>query len=85
MDEVERKVGEVIAGFLARHGRSGLTVEPAAGLYQGGLGMDSLDAAEFSTLLERAFGRDPYSSGDFPRTVADVIAFYRQPATGARS
>jgi acyl carrier protein len=83
MDDIERKVVDVIERFLARHGRSGAAIAPATSLYQDGLGMDSLDAAEFSTLLERAFGRDPYSSGDFPRTVADVVGFYRLGAGGA--
>ena len=45
-------------------------------LYQGGLGLDSLDTAEFSVLLEKDFGHDPYSNGIFPRTIGDVVAYY---------
>ncbi len=85
MDDVERMVLRVIENFLARHKRSGTDITLATSLYQDGLGMDSLDAAEFSSLLERAFGRDPYSSGDFPRTVGDVVGFYRRQRAGAVS
>ena len=85
MDDVERKVTGVIDSLLTRHKRSRVALTPATSLYQDGLGMDSLDAAEFSSLLERAFGLDPYTSGDFPRTVGDVISFYRRAAAGAVS
>lgn len=47
-------------------------------LYQDGLGLDSLGAAEFSARLEEAFGSDPYTAGSFPRTLGDVVKFYEK-------
>jgi len=40
------------------------------------LGLESLDLAELSAILEDELGRDPYSEGVLPRTVGDVIEWY---------
>ena len=43
------------------------------------LGLDSLELAELSAALEDDLGADPFSSGGAaPRTVGDVLAFYRR-------
>jgi acyl carrier protein len=57
------------------------------GLYAEGLGLDSLEAAELSALLEDEFGSDPFSAAlqagdDLPETVGEIAAFYRV-ASGA--
>ena len=40
------------------------------------LQFDSLEVAELSAILEDDLGRDPYTEGLVPRTVAEVVAFY---------
>ncbi len=73
----QTRVEGVIREFLARvqKGQDGFTAETP--LYGGGLGLDSLEAAELSALLEDEIGSDPFSSGDeLPQTVGDVLAFY---------
>lgn len=40
------------------------------------LGLDSLDLAELSAALEDELGRDPFSEGVLPRTVAELVAWY---------
>jgi acyl carrier protein len=40
------------------------------------LQLDSLDIAELSAILEDDLGRDPYSAGLIPRTVAELVAYY---------
>ncbi|UTI62608.1 phosphopantetheine-binding protein [Paraconexibacter antarcticus] len=51
-------------------------------LYGEGLGLDSLEAAELSAVLEDKFGSDPFSAGgDLPQTVGDILGFYEAPAT----
>lgn len=40
------------------------------------LELDSLELAELSGLLEDHYGRDPFSAGLAPSTVAEVTAFY---------
>ncbi|MDP2325911.1 MAG: hypothetical protein Q8N51_18050 [Gammaproteobacteria bacterium] len=78
---IENRVLELVRSFQsdrsAAVGKLGREVE----LYQGGLGWDSLDAAEFSARLEAAFGADPYSEGVFPNTVGDIVGFYESRGT----
>jgi acyl carrier protein len=46
-------------------------------LYGDGLGLDSLEAAELSAVLEDDYGSDPFSAGGaMPETVGDIVAFY---------
>ena len=79
---VEARVIETIRSLLARYGRS-VPVTAASRLYADGLGLDSLGAAELSTMLEMAFGRDPYSAGLIPRSVEEIVQYY-DPAAGPR-
>ncbi|HPH96728.1 MAG TPA: acyl carrier protein [Anaerolineaceae bacterium] len=46
-------------------------------LYRSGLGLDSLDTATLSAMLENKFGLDPYSQGIFPHTVREIVNFYK--------
>jgi acyl carrier protein len=55
-------------------------------LFADGIGLDSLETAELSAVLEDAFGADPFSVGDMPRSVGELLDFYgpREPvADGA--
>ncbi|MEK8023094.1 MAG: hypothetical protein AAB229_04730 [Candidatus Hydrogenedentota bacterium] len=47
-------------------------------LHEGGLGLDSLDTATLSVLLEREFGRDPYTAGVFPGTLGELSAYMEE-------
>lgn len=76
---VETRVIEVVRSLLARYARTD-PVTPHTRLYADGLGLDSLGAAELSTMLEMAFGRDPYSAGQIPRGVDEIIRFYEKPS-----
>ncbi len=73
----EDRVRAVVGEFLARadKGTDGWTDETA--LWGDGLGLDSLEAAELSAMLEDEFGTDPFSAGDeLPERVSDIVAFY---------
>ncbi|WP_158296474.1 phosphopantetheine-binding protein [Nocardioides albidus] len=66
----------VIREFLGR-----IKKDPAspldAPLYADGVGLDSLETAELSALLEDEFGSDPFSSADeLPQTLAEVLDHY---------
>jgi acyl carrier protein len=41
------------------------------------LGLESLDVAELSAILEDDLGRDPYSAGVLPRTIGEIVAWYK--------
>jgi acyl carrier protein len=70
------EVQAVITAFLERIGKAGDGLSPETGLWGDGLGLDSLEAAELSAMLEDEFGADPFASGDLPRTVGDVFGYY---------
>lgn len=75
MTEIEQTIVSALRTLLDRRGADDVTVAPESDIYDD-LTMDSLEVAEFSAVLEDEFGRDPYSAGIVPRTVAEVIAFY---------
>lgn len=45
-------------------------------LYADGIGLDSLETAELSAVLEDEFGSDPFSSEAMPQTVGDILDFF---------
>lgn len=45
-------------------------------LFADGLGLDSLETAELSATLEDEIGHDPFSAGQVPQTVEELLAFY---------
>lgn len=49
-------------------------------LFAEGMGLDSLQTAELSVMLEDELGRDPFSEGGaLPQTVAELVEFYEDP------
>jgi acyl carrier protein len=75
-------VRAVISTFLARVDK--LTdFGPDTPLYADGLGLDSLETAELSAVLEDELGTDPFQSDTMPQTVGDILAFYGAVATEA--
>ena len=76
------KARGVIAEFLTRVDKGGDGWGDDTSLWGDGLGLDSLEAAELSALLEDEFGYDPFSSeGDLPETIGDVVTHYAATAT----
>ena len=45
-------------------------------LYADGVGLDSLETAELSAVLEDELGTDPFTSEPMPQTLGDILAFY---------
>jgi acyl carrier protein len=41
------------------------------------LGLESLDVAELSAILEDELGRDPWSADYLPRTVGQIVEWYK--------
>ena len=76
-DNHQDTVRAVITDFLVRTEKKVGPWTDDTGLWGGGLGLDSLEAAELSAMLEDTFGTDPFSTdGDLPERVGDVVAFY---------
>jgi acyl carrier protein len=69
------QVLETIQVFLGRV-KKGVTVDTSASLFGDGLGLDSLETAELSALLEDNHGSDPFSTGGLPQTIDEILSFY---------
>ena len=71
------KVTAILASVLKAKGIDQSLFAPDDRLYEDGLGLDSLDAATLSAMLDNEFASDPYNAGEFPQTVAEIVSFYR--------
>jgi len=76
VDEVQT----TIASFIRR--AKGIDdVDLDAPLYsEEGIGLDSLETAELSAILEDDFGHDPYSKDLLPATVREILDYYASAA-----
>ncbi|MEY2446741.1 MAG: hypothetical protein QOH79_217 [Acidimicrobiaceae bacterium] len=77
MPDARTTVLDAIGAIVARRIEVDLHVEVRAesDLYDD-LELDSLEVLELSGALEDGLGRDPFTEGLAPRTVAEVIRFY---------
>jgi acyl carrier protein len=83
MADSNRDAASTVRSFVARVKKRKKGVELDVSLYSEGIGLDSLDVAELSAVLEDEFGKDPFSNGLMPETIGDIVAFYDEtPATG---
>ena len=71
------RVLTLISELLDRLEKSHGELSEDTPLYADGLGLDSVEAAELSAILEDEFGTDPFSDGEMPDTVGDILEFYR--------
>ena len=72
----ESVVFETLRALMQARGANGTVIRPDSRLNQD-LGLDSLDLAELSAVLEDEFGRDPFSDGLLPATPAELISYYQ--------
>jgi acyl carrier protein len=71
----EQLIRNTIGELLERRGARGVEVRPESKL-TADLGLDSLELAELSAVLEDELGHDPYSEGIVPETVAELVSYY---------
>ncbi|MGA8270299.1 MAG: acyl carrier protein [Candidatus Sulfotelmatobacter sp.] len=81
-DVLSQKVSEMVVLVLRAKGVEKTAVGADEFLYEGGLGLDSLDAATLAAMLENEFKSDPYNSGEFPQTVSEIVGFYSASSLG---
>ena len=77
MSGTKRDAASTVKAFLTRVKKRN-KVDLDTSLYADGVGLDSLDVAELSAVLEDELGSDPFSNGEMPETVGDIVAFYEQ-------
>jgi acyl carrier protein len=73
---IESEVSSIIKTILKHQGLPDANLELSSQLYEDGIGLDSLCVAELSTMLEKTYGKDPYTAGQLPQTVSDIVNFY---------
>jgi acyl carrier protein len=77
MNQAQGVVVRVIESLLAAADKSGVEVALDTAIHgEGGLELDSLQTAELSASLEDELGTDPFSAGEMPETVGEIVAFY---------
>ena len=77
-------VEKVIHEFLERVNKPATELSSSTSLYGEGLGLDSLETAELSAVLEDEFGSDPFSAGgELPSTIGEITAYYDERAASA--
>lgn len=69
-------VYQIIQKLLEEQGRQDVSVTDESFIQDQGLEFDSLTVAEFSANLEQQLGRDPYTGGQYPARVRDLLNFY---------
>jgi acyl carrier protein len=73
-------VEKTISEFLDRVEKAPENLTPDLVLHADGIGLNSLEIAELSAVLEDEFGTDPFSGDEMPETVGDIYAFYAASA-----
>lgn len=77
MNDKQDSIVALIQSLLERSDKGDVTVTLDSSLHgEDGLGLDSLETAELSALLEDEYGTDPFGAGLMPETVAEIVAFY---------
>ncbi len=71
----QRDVHDTIRSFLVRVEKDA-DFDRNTALFADGLGLDSLETAELSAVLEDEYGTDPFSGDTMPQTVGDIVDFY---------
>jgi acyl carrier protein len=80
--EVPAAIRDTLSSFLARVEKSA-EFDRSTPLFTDGLGLDSLETAELSAVLEDEFGTDAFAGDTMPQTVGDIVAFYDAATAGA--
>jgi acyl carrier protein len=70
-----RDIAEQTVRSFVERVKPGAELEVDTPLFADGLGLDSLETAELSALLEDELGHDPFLSDTMPQTLADILAF----------
>ena len=75
-----QRAEQTFRSFLQRVEKS-TEFDRSTRLYAEGIGLDSLETAELSAILEDEFGRDPFSTDTMPETVGDILDFFDSAVT----
>jgi acyl carrier protein len=83
MSATRADVEQTVRSFLERAQKPADVLADDTPLYSDGIGLDSLETAELSAVLEDTYGSDPFQGESMPQTVGDILAFYDAVANSA--
>jgi acyl carrier protein len=69
-------VEQTVVTFLTRTNKMREDFFANMPLYADGVGLDSLETAELSAVLEDEHGSDPFSASTMPQTLNDIQNYY---------
>lgn len=70
------EVEQTVVAFLTRMKKMRDDFDPDMPLYADGVGLDSLETAELSAVLEDTYGDDPFTSDEMPQNLREILAYY---------
>jgi acyl carrier protein len=76
--ESRRTLAEQTLQTFLKRANKPVEVDAGTLLFADGLGLDSLETAELSAQLEDDLGTDPFSEGQLPQTVGELLDFYAE-------
>ena len=74
MDTSQQQVEALVRAFVARVKPDAPALRLDTPLYADGVGLDSLETAELSALLEDEVGIDPFQAAEMPQSLGDILA-----------
>ena len=78
MTDFQGSILSIVTTLLERSDKGDVTVALDTAIHGDGLGLDSLETAELSAMLEDEFGTDPFGAGLMPETVGEIVDFYTE-------
>jgi acyl carrier protein len=78
MTDFQGSIMSIVTTLLERSDKGEVAVALDTAIHGDGLGLDSLETAELSAMLEDEFGTDPFGAGLMPETVGEIVDFYTE-------
>ena len=69
-------VVEILTKLLERRKKPVPTLRAESALFTDGLNLDSLEMTELAAMLDAEYGRDPFSDGELPETIGEIVRYY---------
>jgi acyl carrier protein len=78
MTDFQGSILSIVTTLLERSDKGEVAVALDTAIHGDGLGLDSLETAELSAMLEDEFGTDPFGAGLMPETIGEIVDFYTE-------
>ena len=69
-------VVEILTTLLERRKKPVPPLRADSALFTDGLNLDSLEMTELAAMLDAEYGRDPFSDGELPETIGEIVRYY---------